>query len=400
MAPRGARSSRLAADLPPSGIREFFDLVQGREDVISLGVGEPDFATPWKICDEAIDGLRRGYTSYTSNWGMPELREALAADLFRRYGLTYDPADQILVTNGVSEGLDLVMRALLDPGDEVIVPEPCFVAYKPAVILAGGRPVVVETRMEDGFRLRPEALEPAITPRTRALMISYPNNPTGAVMSREELLPLAELAERHDLVVISDEIYAYLTYLGEHTCFASLPGMQERTVLLDGFSKAYAMTGWRLGYAAGPAELLEAMMRIHSYTAMSAPTLAQVAAIEALRNGREDIRQMVSQYDQRRRLLLAGYRRLGLPCFEPGGAFYTFPSIAHTGLTSAEFSRRLLFEENVAAVPGPAFGACGEGYLRATYATRLDLLKEALARIGRLLERLGCPGTGEAAEGV
>lgn len=390
MPPSGVRSSRLAAELPPSGIREFFDLVAGREDVISLGVGEPDFATPWRICDEAIDGLRRGYTSYTSNWGMPELREALAADLLRRYGLSYNPGHQILVTNGVSEGLDLVMRALLDPGDEVIVPEPCFVAYKPAVLLAGGCPVVVETRVEDGFRLRPEAVEAALTPRTRALMISYPNNPTGAVMSREELLPLAELAERHNLVVISDEIYAYLTYIGQHTCFASLPGMQERTILLDGFSKAYAMTGWRLGYAAGPAHLLEAMMRIHSYTAMSAPTMAQAGALEALRNGAEDVRRMVGQYDQRRRLLLAGYQRLGLPCFEPGGAFYTFPSIAHTGLTSAEFSQRLLFEENVAAVPGTAFGACGEGYLRCTYATHLDLLKEALVRIGRLLERLRC----------
>ena len=388
MSSPGVRSSRLAADLPPSGIREFFDLVAGREEVISLGVGEPDFPTPWKICDEAIDGLRRGQTSYTSNWGMPDLRDALAADLDRRYGLAYSSANEILVTNGVSEGLDLAMRGLLDPGDEVIVPEPCFVAYKPAVLLAGGVPVVVETREQDGFRLRAEAVEAAITPRTRALMLCYPNNPTGAVMSREELLPLAELAARHDLVVISDEIYAYLTYVGTHTCFASLPEMQERTILLDGFSKAYAMTGWRLGYAAGPAHLLEAMMRIHSYTAMSAPTMAQIGALEALRNGREDVAEMVGHYDQRRRLLLAGYRSLGLPCFEPGGAFYTFPSIAATGLTSAEFSRRLLFEENVAAVPGTAFGACGEGYLRATYATHLDLLKEALVRIGRLLERL------------
>jgi aminotransferase len=399
MAPSGVRSSRLAASLPPSGIREFFDLVAGRDDVISLGVGEPDFATPWKICDEAIDGLRRGYTSYTSNWGMPELRDALAADLDRRYGLSYSPASEILVTNGVSEGLDLSMRGLLDPGDEVIVPEPCFVAYKPAVLLAGGVPVTVCTEEADGFRLRAETVEAALTPRTRALIICYPNNPTGAVMSREELLPIAELAARHDLVVISDEIYAYLTYVGEHTCFASLPGMQERTILLDGFSKAYAMTGWRLGYAAGPAHLLEAMMRIHSYTAMSAPTMAQIGAIEALRSGREDVAHMVGQYDQRRRMLLAGYRALGLPCFEPGGAFYTFPSIAATGLTSAEFSRRLLFEENVAAVPGTAFGACGEGYLRATYATHLDLLKEALVRIGRLLERFGCGGT-EAADRI
>jgi len=385
------RASRMAQMLPPSGIREFFDLVQGRDEVISLGVGEPDFATPWKICDAAIEGLRRGQTSYTSNSGMPELREAIAADLARRFGVAYDPQTQILVTNGVSEGLDVAMRALLDPGDEVIIPEPCFVAYKPAVMMAGGVPVVVETRMEDDFTLRPEAVEAALTPRTRALMISYPNNPTGAVMTREQLLPLAQLAQEHDLVVLSDEVYSHLTYVGTHTCFASLPGMAERTIVFEGFSKAYAMTGWRLGYVCGPAELIGAMLRIHSYTAMCAPTPAQIAALEALRNGEEDVRRMVAQYDQRRRVLLQGFRDLGLPCFEPRGAFYTFPSIAHTGLSSREFSQRLLFEENVAAVPGTAFGACGEGFLRCTYATHLDLLKEALVRLGRLLERLGVP---------
>lgn len=380
--------SELARHLPPSGIREFFDLVQSREGVISLGVGEPDFATPWKICDTAVEGLRRGRTSYTSNSGLLELREAIARDLARRYQVEYDPATEILLTNGVSEGMDLVMRALLNPGDEVLVPEPCYVAYKPCVILAGGQPVVLETRMEDGFVPQLEAVAAALTPRTRALLISYPNNPTGAVMSRQQLLLLAELAEEHNLMLISDEIYAHLTYTGEHTCVSSLPGSRDRTVLLNGFSKAYAMTGWRLGYACGPPEIIEAMTRIHSYTALCAPVLAQIAAREALDNCEEEMQHMVSRYNQRRRLLLQGYRDLGIPCFEPGGAFYTFPSIAHTGLSSEQFARGLLFEENVAAVPGTAFGACGEGFIRCTYAAQIDLLKEALRRIGSFLEKL------------
>lgn len=382
------RPSRLARELPPNGIREFFDLVQTRSEVISLGVGEPDFATPWRICDAAIEGMRRGQTSYTSNYGTLELREAIAEDLERRYAVSYDPGTEILVTAGVSEAMDLAMRALLDTGEEVIVPEPCYVSYRPCVDMTGGRSVGLETRMEDRFILLPEALEAALTPATRAFTLCYPNNPTGAVMTRQELLPLAELAEERDLVVISDEIYAHLRYIGEHTCFPSLPGMRERTILLNGFSKAYAMTGWRLGYACGPAEIIEAMMRIHSYTALCASSMAQTGALEALRHGEQDMQEMVAQYDQRRRLLLQGYRELGLPCFDPGGAFYTFPSIAHTGLTSAQFAKALLFEENVAAVPGTAFGPCGEGHIRATYATHMDLLKEALERLGRFLEKL------------
>jgi aminotransferase len=380
--------SQLAQELPPSGIREFFDLVQTRADVISLGVGEPDFHTPWKICDAVVDSLRRGQTSYTSNWGTLALREAVAVDLERRYQVAYDPGSQILITNGVSEAVDLVMRAILDPGDEVLVPEPCYVSYKPAVTLATGQPVVVETTEADEFKLQPEALEAAITPRTKALFLSYPNNPTGAVMTREELAAVARLCEQHDLLVISDEVYAHLTYLGEHTCFASLPGMHERTIVLNGFSKAYAMTGWRLGYAAGPADILETMMRIHSYTALCAPVVAQIGGVEALLHAEEEMLEMVGQYNQRRRLLVKGLRDLGLSCFEPGGAFYTFPSIRSTGLSSKEFSRLLLFEENVAAVPGTAFGECGEGHLRCTYATDIEELKEALQRIGSLLEKL------------
>jgi aminotransferase len=379
----------MAREMPPSGIREFFDLVQGREDVISLGVGEPDFATPWKICDAVVEGLRQGQTSYTSNYGSLELREEIARDAAERYGLNYSPHDQILLTNGVSEALDLVMRAVLEPGDEVLVPEPCYVSYKPTVVMAGATPVVVETRMADSFKLRADALEAALTPRTRMLVLNYPNNPTGAIMTAAELAPVARLAEEHNLLVVSDEIYAHLTYTGRHACFPALPGMLERTIWLNGFSKAYAMTGWRLGYACGPAELIEAMMRIHSYTALCAPVVAQVGAQEALAHGDEEMQAMVAQYDQRRRVLVQGFHDLGVPCFEPGGAFYTFPSIAHTGMTSAEFSRALLFEENVAAVPGTAFGACGEGYLRCTYATHLDLIKEALERMGRLLARRG-----------
>lgn len=385
---RALSPSRLARELPPNGIREFFDLVQTRADVISLGVGEPDFATPWDICDAAIEGMRRGATSYTSNYGTLELREAIAEDLAQRYGVAYDPTCEILITNGVSEAMDLAMRALLDPGDEVVVGEPCYVSYKPCVEMAGGRAVTLATRMEDRFILKPEALEAAVTPQTRAFTLCYPNNPTGAVMTRDELLPLARLAEERDLLVISDEIYAHLTYVGTHTCFSSLPGMRERTLLLNGFSKAYAMTGWRLGYACGPAEIIDSMMRIHSYTALCAPALAQVAAVEALRHGEEEMRRMVAHYDQRRRLLLQGYQDLGLPCFEPRGAFYTFPSIAHTGLTSAQFAQGLLFEENVAAVPGTAFGPCGEGHIRATYATHIDQLKEALVRIERFLDKI------------
>ncbi len=358
------------------------------DDVVTLGVGEPDFATPWLFCDAMVDALASGRTSYTRSAGIPPLTEAISGYLSSRYGVQYDPATEILVTNGVSEALDVVFRAVLNPGQTAAIVEPCYVAYPACVLLAGGRLIRVETRASDGFALDPDALEAALTPDTKVLLLCYPNNPTGAVMTRQELLPLAELAEKHDLVVISDEIYAHLRYIGQHTCFASLPGMRERTILLNGFSKAYAMTGWRLGYACGPAEIIEAMMRIHSYTALCASSMAQTGALEALRHGEQDMQEMVAQYDQRRRLLLQGYRELGLPCFDPGGAFYTFPSIAHTGLTSAQFAKALLFEENVAAVPGTAFGPCGEGHIRATYATHMDLLKEALERLGRFLEKL------------
>jgi aminotransferase len=382
------RCSRLVSTLPPSGIREFFDLVVGMEDVISLGVGEPDFATPWHVCDAAIAAMRRGFTSYTSNLGLIELREAIAADMQHRWGVTYDPGSEVIVTVGVSEALDVAMRALLNPGDEVIVPEPCFVAYQAAVLMAGGVPVPVATREADEFRLQPENLEAAITPRTRALLIGYPSNPTGATMSREQLLPIAELCERHNLLVLSDEIYALLTYEGQHCCLATLPGLRERTVVFNGFSKAYAMTGWRLGYACGPPDLIEALNRLHTYTIMCAPVGAQVAGLEALRSGDADMRRMVGEYDQRRRLFVKGLNDLGLPCFMPKGAFYAFPRVGHLGLSAREFSQRLLFEHQVAAVPGTAFGACGEGYLRCTYATSMDHLKTALERLSLLVESL------------
>ncbi len=386
--PSGSRLTPVVRDMPPSGIREFFDLVLEMDDVISLGVGEPDFATPWKICDAVIDSLRRGITSYSSNYGLLELRRAIVEDLERRYGVSYDPTSDVLVTVGVSEGMDLAMRALLRPGDEVIVPEPCYVSYGPCVALAGGTPVALPTSIEHDFRPQAADIEAVLTPRTRAMIIGYPNNPTGTVMGREELMQLAALARQHDLLVVSDEIYAHLTYDGEHTCFASLPGMQERTLLLNGFSKAYAMTGWRIGYAAGPADLIDGMLRIHAYTAMCVPIGAQIGAVEALRHCEREMRDMVREYDQRRRVFIRGLNDIGLPCFEARGAFYAFPSIAHTGLTSKQFAKHLLFEENVAAVPGTAFGQSGEGHIRCTYATSMEQLKEALRRMERFLGNL------------
>jgi len=380
--------SEMARDLPPSGIREFFDLVIGMEDVISLGVGEPDFATPWKICDAVVDSLRRGLTSYTSNHGLLQLREAIAEDIEKRYGVSYNPADEIVITMGVSEGMDVAMRALLSPVDEVIVPEPCYVSYQPCVSMAGGTPVGVRTFIEHDFRPQADTVRAAITPRTRGMILGYPNNPTGAVMSREGLMELAAIAEEHDLFVVSDEIYAHLTYDGEHTCFSSLPGMRDRTLLMNGFSKAYAMTGWRIGYACGPKPVIDAMVRIHAYTALSAPIGGQIGAIEALKNCEHEMRGMMREYDQRRRIFIRGLNDIGLPCFEAKGAFYAFPSIAGTGLTSKQFSQALLFEEKVAAVPGTAFGPCGEGHLRCTYATSMDSLKEALTRMERFLGRL------------
>ena len=386
--PPSSRLSHLAADLQPSGIREFFDLVVGMEDVISLGVGEPDFPTPWRICDAVIDSLQRGSTSYTSNHGLLELRVEIARYLERRYGLQYDPETQILVTVGVSEALDLVMRALLDPGDEVLVPDPCYVSYAPCVTLAHGRPVFVPTGIEDEFKLRPQALSAAITGDTKALLMGYPNNPTGAVMTRDELAAVADVAVANDLIVISDEIYAELTYEGEHASVPTLPGMYDRTILLNGFSKAHAMTGWRIGYACGPEEIIEAMVRIHAYVALCAPIVAQTGAIEALRNGDGDCARMVAEYDQRRRVFVNGLNRIGLSCFKPRGAFYAFPSIEVTGLSSAQFSRALLTDQKVAAVPGSAFGERGEGHIRCTYASSIADLREALARMERFLSRL------------
>lgn len=382
---RAERTSRLVRDLPPSGIREFFDLVIGVPDVITLGVGEPDFATPWHICDAILHALREGQTSYTSNYGLLELRQEIAVMLQRDYGVEYDPEEEVVVTSGVSEALDVLLRAVLDPGDEVIVPEPCYVAYKACVSLAGGRPVAIETRSEDGWTLRPEAVREAITPRTRALLIGYPNNPTGAVMTREELQQIVDAAAEADLLLISDEIYSRLTYEGSHTCVPGVPGAWERTVLLNGFSKAYAMTGWRIGFAAGPPDIIDAMVKIHAYTALCAPITGQVAAIEALRHGTPSMESMAAEFEQRRRLFLEGLADAGLSCFEPKGAFYAFPSVAVTGLSSEEFCRRLLHQEKVAIVPGTAFGECGEGYVRCTYANSFEALREALARLKRFV---------------
>ncbi|MGD9498420.1 MAG: aminotransferase class I/II-fold pyridoxal phosphate-dependent enzyme [Armatimonadota bacterium] len=384
----GSRLSRLAAHLRPSGIREFFDLVVGMDEVISLGVGEPDFPTPWRICDAVIQSLREGATSYTPNRGMVELRIEIARYLEDRYGVSYDPHEQILVTVGVSEAVDLAMRCLLDPGDEVLVPDPCYVSYAPCVELAYGVPVTVRTRLEDQFRLMPAPMAAACTQRTRALLFGNPSNPTGAVMRREHLAELARVAIEHDLLVVADEIYAELTYDGHHVCLAALPGMYERTLLLNGFSKADAMTGWRIGYACGPAEIIEAMTKMHAYTTMCVPIMAQIAAIEALRNGEADRARMIGEYDQRRRIIVNGLNRIGLECFEPMGAFYAFPSIAATGLTSAQFAKALLLDQRVAVVPGIAFGAAGEGHVRCSYASSIADLRAALARMETFLGRL------------
>jgi aminotransferase len=376
------------AELPPSGIRRFFDLLSTLDDVISLGVGEPDFVTPWHIREAAIHSLERGYTMYTSNLGLVELRRAVARHLERLYGVGYDPASEILITVGVSEGLDLALRALIDPGDEVLIPEPSYVSYGPCAQLAGGTPVYVPARLEDDFRVDAAELEKRITPRTRAMLIGYPNNPTGAVMPRPELEKLARLANEHDLIVLSDEIYDRLVYGVEHTCFATLPGARDRTVLLGGFSKAYAMTGWRIGYAAAPADLVAGMVKIHQYAALCAPISSQKAAIEALERGEGDVRAMVEEYDGRRRLIVHGLNELGLRTFEPRGAFYAFPEIRSTGLDAEQFAERLLMEEHVAVVPGTAFGPSGEGHVRCCYATSTAGIAEALERMSRFVERL------------
>ncbi|MDH7478850.1 MAG: aminotransferase class I/II-fold pyridoxal phosphate-dependent enzyme [Syntrophomonadaceae bacterium] len=385
----GELVSPLVRDMPPSGIRRFFELASQVKGIISLGIGEPDFSTPWHAREAAVYYLEKGHTSYTSNWGMPQLREEIARYLARQYGLVYSPESQILVTVGVSEAVDLALRAVLCPGDEVIIPEPCYVSYSACTALAGGKPVPVVTRAQDEFRLTPEALRGAITGRTKALLLSYPSNPTGAIMPRAELEEIARVVREHNLLVISDEIYSELTYNGNHTSIASLEGMLDRVILLNGMSKAYAMTGWRIGYAAGPPEIIAAMCKIHQYTIMCAPTQAQYAAIEALKNGEEEKNRMIRSYDQRRRLILRGFRSLGLECFEPRGAFYAFPSIARTGLSSEEFAQRLLIEEKVAVVPGNAFGESGEGHIRCCYAVAPREIEIAVERIGKFLNRIG-----------
>jgi aminotransferase len=383
---RGALAQRISS-VPPSGIRKFFDIIATMDDVISLGVGEPDFDTPGHITQAGIGSLERGETSYTSNSGILELREELSKHLSNLYGVEYSPADELLITVGVSEALYLALLTVVDLGDEVIVPEPCFVSYKPGVIFAGGTPVTVEARVENGFEITAAEIEAKITPKTKALLIGYPNNPTGAVMSRARLQEIASLAEKYDLIVISDEIYDRLVYGVEHVCFSSLPNMRERTILLSGFSKTYAMTGWRLGYAAAPARLLDGMRKAHQYMIMCAPTTAQAAGIEALRNGEKAVQEMLAEYDQRRRVIVDGLNSIGMPCFEPQGAFYAFPSIQNTSLSSEEFSEKLLFERKVAVVPGTAFGQCGEGYVRCAYATSMVNIEEALGRMEDIVKR-------------
>jgi aminotransferase len=379
--------SAKVRSVPPSGIRRFFDIAATMKDVISLGIGEPDFVTPDAIRRAGIEAIERGETHYTSNSGTLELRTALSNKLFELYGVRYDPEDELVITVGVSEALQCTMLAVIDPGDEVIVVEPSFVAYKPSVVFAGGTPVVVSACVENDFQVTGDDIERAITPHTKMIFIGYPNNPTGAVMSRERLQEIADVAQRHDLLVLSDELYDRLVYGVEHICFATLPGMIDRTILLGGFSKNYAMTGWRVGFAAARPELLSAIRKVHQYVIMSAPTMSQMAATEALLNGEASVREMVNEYDQRRRMMVVGLNTIGLPTFEPHGAFYTFPDIRPTGLSSEEFSEKLLYEEHVAAVPGGAFGESGEGFVRMAYANSMANLEEALTRIERLCKR-------------
>lgn len=380
--------NQVITNCPPSGIRRFFDIAATMDDVISLGVGEPDFVTPWRIREAGISALERGFTTYTSNAGLLELREAICADLGRRYGVGYEPDDECLITAGVSEGLDLVLRVLLEPGDEVLIPEPCYVAYEPCVMLAGGRAVTVPTSSADGFRLHADRVAAALTPRTKAILISSPANPTGAIQRRDDLMALVELAVRHDLYIISDEIYERLSYVSPHTCLPALPGARERTVLLGGFSKAHAMTGWRVGYLCAPKMIAELACRIHQYTMLCATHLSQLAALEALRSGDSDVAEMVADYDRRRRVFYKGLTEIGLDCPEPEGAFYAFPSIAASGLSSQVFAEELLRAERVAVVPGDVFGPSGEGHIRCSYATALPALEEALERMERFLRKV------------
>lgn len=372
----------------PSGIRRLFDIANEIPGVISLGVGEPDFDTPWHIREEAIWSLNKGFTFYTANAGLAELRDEIASFMSRKYALRYDPKDEIVVTVGGSEALDITLRATIDHGDEVVIPEPCFVSYVPCAALAGGVPVTVPLTAETKFRLTPEALEAALTPRSKVLMLCFPNNPTGAVMSREDLERIVPVIVKHDLLVISDEIYAELSYNEPHTSIASLPGMRERTVVVGGFSKSFAMTGWRLGWACAPADLMSYIVKVHQFAIMSAPTMSQYGAIRALRDGDKDTENMRAAYDRRRRFLLDAFVQMGLPCFEPGGAFYAFPEISEFGMSSEEFCRRLLEAEKVAAVPGSAFGECGDRHIRISYAYSIEELREALARIERFIKSL------------
>ena len=378
--------SKHIQSIPPSGIRKFFDIAAEMKDALSLGVGEPDFVTPWVVREAGIYSLEKGRTHYTANRGVAELREEISKYLKRKYTLQYDPKSEILVTVGGSEAIDLLIRAIISDGDEVLIPEPCFVCYKPCTIMAGGVPVTIETEEKDEFRLTPEKLLEKITERTKLLILPFPNNPTGAVMSREDLEKIAKIVEEHNIFVLSDEIYSELTYNGEHVSFASIDGMRERTVTVNGFSKAFAMTGWRLGYACGPEEVIKEMTKIHQYGIMSAPTTSQFAAIEALRSCDDDVSYMVNEYNHRRRVMVDGFRKMGLHCFEPLGAFYVFPNITPTGFTSEEFATNLLYEKKVAVVPGTAFGSSGEGFVRCSYAYSIKNIETALERIGEFVE--------------
>ncbi|MCR2802473.1 aminotransferase class I/II-fold pyridoxal phosphate-dependent enzyme [Paenibacillus sp. SCIV0701] len=380
--------SPLVRGIKPSGIRRFFDLVSSRKDIITLGVGEPDFVTPWHVREAAVYSLETGKTQYTSNAGMPELRGAIGQYLNDSFAVEYNPANEILVTVGGSEAIDLALRALITPGDEILIPEPCYISYSPITSLSGGVAVGIETFAADNFKLRADQLKAAITPRSKVLILCYPSNPTGGIMTREDWLPIAKLVEENDLIVISDEIYAELTYGSNHVSFAAMPGMKDRTILVSGFSKAFAMTGWRMGYACGHSDLIAAMLKIHQYTVMCAPIMAQYAALEALQHGLEEKDRMIESYNQRRRLVVKGFRDIGLECHEPQGAFYAFPSIASTGLTSEQFAQRLLEEGGVAAVPGDVFGLGGEGHIRCSYATSVTQLTEALDRIGQFVHKL------------
>ena len=375
-------------NIKPSGIRKFFDIVSEMEDAISLGVGEPDFDTPWHIRDEGIYSLEKGKTFYTSNAGLKELRQELCNYYGRKQGVVYNPLTETLVTVGGSEGIDLALRCMLNPGDEVIIPTPCYVSYEPCTVMADGVPVILPLKNENQFRLTPEELEGAITEKTKVLILAFPNNPTGAIMEKEDLEAIAPIIEKHDLFVISDEIYSELSYKSKHVSICSIPGMRERTIIINGFSKAYAMTGWRLGYALGPEVIIKQMIKLHQFAIMCAPTTSQYAAIEALKNGEEDVIEMTEAYNQRRRYLMNEFKEMGLPCFEPFGAFYVFPCIKEFGMTSEEFALKFLEEEKVAVVPGTAFGDCGEGFLRISYAYSIEDLKVAIGRLKSFVEKL------------